>query len=793
MRPPIIRASLDGLIVDSFAGGGGASTGIEAALGRSVDIAINHDPEAIAMHQANHPNTRHFCESVWDVDPREATGGRPVALAWFSPDCFPAGTLVLASGGYRPIEALREGDVVLTHRNRWRRVSAVMSATKFTLTVRGHGHPGLRVSAEHPFLTRSRSTTRFYRSYSESEWTNACDLAGRYWSTPTRFEWLPAPPIGGRGFPIDERLWWLVGRYLADGWTRLDENRAELVICCGPKKADVTRERLAKWPRAGERSGGGELAWSERTTATEVQFSTAHRGLVAWLRDHFGHLAHLKLIPGWALGQTAPERRALLDGYVSGDGWDRGDLVESTTVSRALAFGLKSLVASLGLVPVVYEATNSNVIEGRAVEVRTIYKVKWRHQVDEKHAQHFHDDEAWHLFTPIRKVVDSGTPSERVHNISVEGDESYVVEGVVVHNCKHFSRAKGAKPVEKKIRGLAWSVTRWARAVRPRIILLENVAEFETWGPLNADGLPCPIRRGRTFRAWVSQLRNLGYQVEWRSLRACDYGAPTSRKRLYLIARCDGEPIVWPAVSHGPGLERPWRVAAECIEWALACPSIFERTRPLADATLRRIAEGMQRYVIDCPQPFIVGVGGRMGQSPARGVDRPYQTITAKLDAALAIPTLVQTGYGEREGQTPRVPGLDKPLGTLVAAVDHHSLVTAALGADRRPEVLAFLTKYYRTSAPTAPMLPFDTVTTRDRFGLVMVDRVEYAISDIGLRMLVPRELYRAQGFPESYVIDPGGLTKTAQTRMVGNSVCPPVADAIVRANVGVAREREAA
>jgi DNA (cytosine-5)-methyltransferase 1 len=389
-------------------------------------------------------------------------------------------------------------------------------------------------------------------------------------------------------------------------------------------------------------------------------------------------------------------------------------------------------------------------------------------------------------------------------------------------DCKHFSKAKGGKPVNKKIRSLAWVVVKWAAAVRPRVICLENVEEFQTWGPLGPDNRPCPQRKGKTFARWKFQLERMGYVVEHRELRACDYGAPTIRKRLFLVARCDGQPIVWPETTHGSPNSlpvrqkklKPWRTAAECIDWSVPAPSIFERSKPLADATCRRIAKGIMRYVVDAAEPFIVG------------------------NAAM---TLVQTGYGEREGQPPRALDIGRPLGTVVAgqkhalvqaflakhytgvvgsdlndpmatvtSVDHHSLVAAHLvtidnqssnGGHRPAEeplattvtenrhalVQSFLLKYYGTDQDPQLREPLHTVTTKDRFGLVTVKGEPYAIVDIGLRMLTPRELYRAQGFPESYAIDKGAdgraLTKTAQVRMCGNSVCPPLAKAIVEAN----------
>lgn len=394
-------------------------------------------------------------------------------------------------------------------------------------------------------------------------------------------------------------------------------------------------------------------------------------------------------------------------------------------------------------------------------------------------------------------------------------------------DCTFHSKARGAKPFRdpksaKGRRGLAWVVTRWARAVKPRVCVVENVEELQDWGPLDANGRPDPERAGLTFRRWVGQLRACGYAVEWRELRACDFGAPTIRKRLFVIARCDGKPIVWPEPTHGPGRAKPWRTAAECIEWSLPCPSIFLTReegkasgvkRPLVEKTLARIARGVRRFVLEAPEPFIVPAG--------RGRDRE----------PLVSPTLIQTGYGERPGQAPRVPGLHQPLGTIVACGVKHALVSA------------FLAKHYGGhETPGASLTrPFSTVTTIDHHalvaahmlklhgsakdgrgldlpsptiraqgthlaevrafltrhsgqgearseGLVTVAGQAYEIADIGMRMLTPRELFAAQGFPAEYVIDPEvngePLSKTAQVRMVGNSVSPVMARAIVAANV---------
>jgi site-specific DNA-cytosine methylase len=897
---------MKGLVIDSFAGGGGASTGIAMAIGRDVDVAINHDPEAIAVHMANHPGTRHYCKNVWQADPetvvREAGGG-PVALAWFSPDCFPAGSLVLTKSGYRPIEEIAVGDEVLTHRGRWRAVTETSSTVRSLLRIRGHGHPGLTVSPEHPILARRRldvwstEAPRGYRRTLEpQDWVPASMLErGWYWGSPTEFPAAEVPAVGGRGFAIDLRLFWLAGRYLGDGWTRYTASRAEIVITCGKHEIEGLRARLSVWPREGERAGAGELSWQGRETGTAYQFTANHRGLVEWLREHFGHRAEAKGIPAWLLGIAPALRQALLDGYMSADGWKGADFSECRTVSKSLAFGIRALVSSLGKTATVHLLENSNVIEGRTVNARPIYMLRWRHDADPAHTQTFREGRL--EWCPIREQFDLPERAQ-VFNIGVEEDESYIVEGIAVHNCKHFSKAKGGKPVKRNIRDLAWIVILWAKRVRPAVIMLENVEEFQTWGPVDLEGHPCPDRKGQTFERWVGELRRLGYRVDWRELRACDYGAPTIRKRLFLVARCDGLPIVWPEPTHGPvgsGL-LPLRTAADIIDWSIPCPSIFDRKKPLAEATLRRIAKGIVRYVLEAPRPFVVPIThsgddrahdsreplrtittahrGEMAlvaphltkfrnNSVGSGCDEPVHTVTANsfvkrpggaAPIGLVGATLIQTGYGEREGQSPRVPGLDKPLGTVVAGGAKHALVAAFLaqhntglvghdarepistiigkgctqavvsshlinlhGADRRmrgvdepaptitaggmhaAEVRAFLLKYYGSEQDPRLEEPLHTATTKARFGLVTVE-IEgepYVIADIGMRMLTPRELFRAQGFPDSYVIDPivsgKPLTKTAQIRLAGNSVCPDVAAALVRANMAASAAREAA
>lgn len=436
-------------------------------------------------------------------------------------------------------------------------------------------------------------------------------------------------------------------------------------------------------------------------------------------------------------------------------------------------------------------------------------------------------------------------------------------------DCTHFSQAKGGQPRNGKIRALSWVIPKWIGqlakvGLAPRIVSMENVWQIRTWGPLVAkrdkatgrvlkmDGtvaakgervpveqqqlVPDKRRTGRTWRQFLAVLESFGYVGGVRKLVASDYGAGTSRERLFGLWRRDGEPVVWPAPTHGktPGL-LPLVTAADCIDFSDLGRSIFDRPRPLADATMRRIAKGIVKHVLQADEPFFLTEFANASNGRTWSAAEPLRTQCAGVKGghfAVVAPTLVQTGYGERAGQEPRVPGLGKPLGTVVAGGVKHALVSAFLeqacsgyyngaGQDlRRPapticakgsiqrlvtaemahlspeaeagalRVAAFLISYYGNGDALSLADPLDTVTTRDRMALVTVrlQGVPYVIVDISLRMLKPAELFRAQGFPPEYVIDRTAdgrrITTTAAVRMVGNSVSPPPLCALARANL---------
>lgn len=457
-------------------------------------------------------------------------------------------------------------------------------------------------------------------------------------------------------------------------------------------------------------------------------------------------------------------------------------------------------------------------------------------------------------------------------------------------DCRDHSQAKGGQPRDRKTRALSWVVLHWAGTVRPRVISLENVVQLIKWSPMIAkrdpatsrvvklDGtvaakgeyvplreqflVPDPKRSGQTWRRFVALLRGMGYTVEWQAGRACDQGVATLRERLMMYARCDGQPIVWPEATHsksGGNGKLQYRPAAEVLDFSIPGKSIFGRKKSLAEATHRRIAAGIHRYVLTSANPFIVPLTHQGGPNRVYSVDEPFRTITGanRGEYALGMPVLVQTGYGERAGQAPRALDIKKPLGTVVAGAAKHALATAYLaqmnggfndvrgvpGRDLRTPMSSITNSGSQQQLITAHLAhlrgncdardvnePLHTISAAgqhhalvecilsqedlegakrvaafmrtygfapaanddnaDDISPVMmeVDGVPYAIVDIKLRMLVPRELFDAQGFPKSYIIDRGHdgrkFSLTKQIHMCGNSVSPVWVAAYVRANL---------
>ena len=338
-------------------------------------------------------------------------------------------------------------------------------------------------------------------------------------------------------------------------------------------------------------------------------------------------------------------------------------------------------------------------------------------------------------------------------------------------DCKHFSKAKGGKPKDKFIRGLAWVVCRWAGLVRPRVIMLENVEEFKTWGPLNRGHHPIKSKQGKTFERFVQQLTDLGYEVQFKELIAADYGAPTMRKRFFLIARCDGKPIVWPEPTHAPadskkvkaGLLKPYVGAYTQLDFSLPCPSIFDTSeeikekygiravRPLAPKTMERIARGLKKFVLDNAEPFIVQVNHSGAKSDyCKSSNEPLSTITGKHGFGIVEPYMVQ--IGQTGFAADRSKDVREPLTTIVSK-NEHCLISPTLiqyhsetaqgdvrgqtikdpimtvdSSNRYGLVTSFLHKYYDggyKGAGESMEKPLPTVTSWDHNSVVTANLIQ--------------------------------------------------------------------
>lgn len=352
-------------------------------------------------------------------------------------------------------------------------------------------------------------------------------------------------------------------------------------------------------------------------------------------------------------------------------------------------------------------------------------------------------------------------------------------------DCTSHSKAKGGQPRKNGLRILPWAVYKHAKRILPEVIVMENVEEIQQWGPLDEKGHPIKERQGEDYKKFITAMKSLGYTFDSRELVAANYGAPTTRKRWYAIFRRDGKAIVWPEQTHFKDSEPKWKQCGNFINWSDLGKSIFDRSKPLAEATQKRIANGIRKYILENPEPYIVKNDDALafliqyhgeqkaGESRGQLLSEPIKTIDTSNRYGLVtafITKYYKTGIGQ---------GCDEPLHTITTSPGHFGLVSA------------FLIKYYGTGCGQELTEPLATITTKDRFGLVnvIIDIAgeKYIIKDIFLRMLKPEELKLMQGFPRDYIIDRDIEWKKypikEQVARIGNSVVPVMAEVLVKAN----------
>ena len=675
---------------DMFCGAGGFSEGV-SRRGVNVKAAANHERICIESHNSNFPLADHYLTDVSVADMRKFPRAR---LLFASPECFPAGTMILCERGLVPIEEVVEGDRALTHRGRWQPVTRVMCTVKDTILVKGQGHPGLEVTAAHPFLVRMRSQAwdnekRDYnrRVFGEPAWIKAGDLTAKtyYWATPRTSDPLAIPPVPGRGMSLrdeEDNFWWLVGRWLADGTVRIREDQGgEITLAAGRKKADELEARLRHWQPVHEgRCGYNELRWRRRDVRTAVLFEAGHEGLASWLVEHFGKLAHGKTLPAWALSMPLAWRYALLQGYLSGDGYRSATHTNASTVSKRLAIGIRLLAESM-----IYRASlhrapqHATQIEGRAVNVRDLWTVRWPHETTRHDA--FADDLlAW---SPVRDIR-PGRLAVEVFNLSIQDDESYVADGIVVHNCTDWSLAKGARrrnmgqldlwgddgldPAAERTRVTMWDPLRYCDIHDPDGGVIENVTEVPVYW--------------RLWDTWLKGWADLGYETQVLYLNSAfahppvrpdgtySLAAPQSRDRVYVVFKKKGlgkplniqiKPWAWCAACgvdvqaiqswkphnkygrkgrYGATKQYVYRCpactvavtpyywcAANAIDWTKRGERIGDRKKPLAPKTVERIRYGLQKF--GGHNPFLAGAYHCIPPWVLT-TDRPFGTITSQ-------------------------------------------------------------------------------------------------------------------------------------------------------------------
>lgn len=655
-------------VTDLFCGAGGSSSGAEQVPGVRVRMAANHWDLAIETHNVNMPHVDH---DTADISKVKENRYPHTDILWASPSCFPAGTTVLTKRGLLPIEDVQVGDLVLTHRGRWRPIDALVSKTADTVLVNGHGHTRLETTADHPFFARSSEppqslkvggrSTYVPRQFGEPDWTPAVDLLGKHWATPVAFgEPLPIPQVGGRGIAFDADFWWVVGRWLGDGFLRLrrydipplpSEPRrttrpagSPCIVCGGPARPDARSSNGRVSPYCGDgckgenkrrhprRSRGDvhiacgrheadelekrlsmvNLAWQRTERRTATVFTAAHIGLAEWLSANFGQRSHGKTVPAWALTMPVAAKESLLAGYLSADGFtvdsaSQRTVQGCTTVSRRLAVGVRLLAISLGYKATlsVSAARVSGVIEGRTVRMRPSWRVNWTVDPSSRHDYTLLDE--LHRWGPVRSVT-HGQDQVEVFNLSVAEDESYVVDGIVVHNCTFWSQARGEKrdftketgteptlfdlassededdeplpnEAKERSRALMHDVPRFAEYHRYKAVIVENTLPLLTWW---------------YFPKWIARMRALGYRhrvLTLNSAFAHQLGAPAPqlRDRVYVV--------FWQERYKAPNFDKWTRPYA----WCPTCGDTVQAVHAPKDPK-KPYGAYWQQYVFVCPK-----------------------------------------------------------------------------------------------------------------------------------------------------------------------------------------------
>ena len=728
--------------VDLFCGAGGATTGLELALSRLKmchrGIAINHWSVAVDTMRKNHPFVDTKQMSIEEAVPSKLVPGKIVDLLWASPSCFTAGHLVTTMRGQVPIESVVVGDMVLTHKGRWRKV--VRKQHRFspcTVIAKGAGHYGINCTASHRFWMRASSLEYIgkgrhaVRTYDDPQWMRIDRAVSNeaLWCTPVKIEPLPIPELPEPLATLKDP-WWVIGRWIGDGC--LGSGRHfDTSICTPHDEEEVLEEALS----------GGSRKWAKFVKRTVTNYTLSDRETMEWLEGHFGRYSHGKSIPSWCLTMPEENRRSLWEGYMSADGYDRQRRHQANTVSKQLAISLRMLGEGLGhRIGMTHEHRPTYRIEGRSGKARDQYRLHFNGALsDERSKESFAEDGmAWSRV----KWVTEGPKNQTVYNIEVEEDHSYVLDGIVVKNCTHHSRAKGGKPRDDQQRAQPELILTWLDQLFVRRIIVENVPEFVDWGPLNLDGTPSKRGKGKCFQKWVRSIEARNYIVEWRIVNCADYGDATSRRRFFLKAVKRGcGTIRWPEPTHTENPQpdlfgrelKKWRGVRECLDLSDMGTSIFNRERPLSKNTMRRIAVGMRKYNgLDFLMDMLGSDGGddsrvhpltsplptqhsggnrcavvrpflvRMNRNcNAESIDAPLSTTTTKEHHALCTPFIVKlNNHNDAED-------VEKPLTSVLAGGQHHALC--------QPIIL----DHFKNGEAQSVDEPIGAQTTHDRYSVV--------------------------------------------------------------------------